>query len=243
MTTQIDKTLGRYVWKVLHAIAINFPDGPGLTKQRQQAYFNFFNSLKYVLPRKEWRNMWHLVTASGETELDWNNFEKVRDHRIISRWLFAVHDTVRRNLKQSEFKNYEKLYDGYKKYREGYKGKGNASSTDSTGLGRLRTMVRKRPKAIDRYLEHIYGSDEVGTWSRSKLLDQRKLHLDDATEWYWDTLRSQASNVVKGFNRRTIEEQRTRILTMFDHEFKMRIPRLYNAVKTFPGRLKNTLLA
>jgi len=251
MKSTQDRELGRLFWKMLHVIAVNFPDGvkDGLTQERLRGYFDFFNSLKYILPRASWRNTWRAITAAGDTELSWDSFKAVREHRQLSRWLFAVHDAVREDLKQPRSKmSYAKLYASYRKYRKGVqptwknKNVNNDSVDDTVGLNKLKALLKTRVRAIDAYLENTYG-DDVSTWPRAKKVAMRSSHLDQAARWYWHHLSTRAATINNGFEKLNMAKRRNRILTQFDFEFRLRHQRVANAIRGLPGLVTNSVFA
>lgn len=246
MQSRQDRLLGRDMWKVLHIIAVNFPDGPkgGLSQQRLKGYYDFFNSLQYVLPRAAWRDMWRNITSGGETELDWSTFQALRDHRQLSRWLFAVHDAVREDLKQPASKvSYAKLYDEYKKYRTNAGGSVTQTmNADTQGIDKLKQMLPRRIRAMDTYLENMYGN-EYTTWPRARKDMLRKAHVDDAAKWFWLTLSDRAAKLDSAFNTLTNAQRRNRILSQFQFNYRLRHQRIANSITGFTGTIKNTLLS
>ena len=242
-----DRMLGREVWKLLHIIAVNFPDGPkdGLSQQRLKGYYDFFNALQYVLPRATWRDTWRHITSAGDTELAWNSFQTLRDHRQLSRWLFGVHDAVRDDLKQPKSKeSYAKLYAGYRKFRAGRVASTNETRNhdDREGIEKLKTMLRGRVKALDMYLRHIYGA-EFETWTRARKEAMRKSHLDDATTWFWADVSNHVAKRNKTFNSLSNAQRRNRILTQFNFDYRLRPQRIVNRLVQLPGVIKNKFVS
>ena len=246
--TRQDRIMGRELWKMLHIIAINFPDGPkeGLSQQRLKGYFDFFNSLRYVLPRSTWRDTWSHATAGGDTELAWGSFQTLRDHRNLSRWLFAVHDGVREDLKQPRSTvSYAKLYASYRKFRKGVRqsnttNAGNAENVDHLGVERLKVMLKSRAKAMDTYLKSIYGESFV-SWPQTRKEAARKTHLTEAAVWFWSTLSNRAAKSNSTFNSLNASQRRNRIITQFDFNYRLRHQRLLNTVYGLKGRVLDTL--
>lgn len=242
-----DRVLGRELWKLLHIVAVNFPDGSkdGLSQQRLKGYYEFFNSLQYVLPRATWRDTWRHITSGGDTELGWTSFQSVRDHRQLSRWLFGVHDAVREDLKQPKSKvSYAKLYAGYRKFRAGSRNTPNTSNAheDREGIEKLKVMLRGRGKALDAYLEKTYGSN-VATWTRVRKEAMRKSHIDDAAKWYWLTMSNRVAKIDASFDALSNAQRRNRILTQFNFNYRLRPQRIANAIMGLPGALKNKIIS
>lgn len=245
--TRQDRMMGREFWKVLHTIAINFPDGPaeGLSQQRLKGYYDFFSSLHHVLPRAAWRDAWTHATAGGDTELAWNSFQTLRDHRHLSRWLFAVHDTIREDLKQPKSKvSYAKLYASYRKYRKGVRQSNtkdaNNVDVDPLGVEKLKNMLSSRSKAMDRYLTTLYGAG-YASWGQTRKESARKSHLAEAAVWYWTTMSNRAASVDSKFNSLNAPQRRNRLISQFDFDHRLRHQRVMNAVYGVKGRLVNTL--
>lgn len=241
VTIRSDRVLGREIWKLLHIIAVNFPDN-GLTNQRLKGYYDFYKSLGHVLPRASWRATWRRLTAVGDTELAWPAFQTVRDHRQVSRWLFGVHDAVRRELKQTTASSYEKLYGGYRKYRENASANAKNRAEDPAGVGKIRALLLTRSKAMDKYLNVIYGGN-AAQWPRARKMAMRKSHLDQAAAWYWDAISNQAARTDPGFDELSVAQRRNRILKQFDFNYRMRPQRVVNAIASLPGAIKNSVLA
>lgn len=242
-----ERLLGAEFWKLLHIVAVNFPDsGHGLTNQRLKGYYDFFNSLQHVLPRKTWRAMWRQAVASGDTELDWKTFQAVENHKQLSRWMFAVHDAVRKDLGQPRNTSYKKLYDMYTPFREGAPSSSSArmnTNEDRAGISQLEKLLRTRMHAVDDYLTHVYDPGVVELWSRARKQKMRSEHLRDAAEYFWESISKKFAKTDKGFNKLTEAQRRTRILTNFNYNYRLRHQRVINNVRSIPGRLKNYILA
>lgn len=238
--------MGRDIWKVLHVIAVNFPDGKkdGLSEQRLKGYYDFFNSLKYVLPRSAWRETWSHVTAGGDTELSWKSFEFLRDHRNLSRWLFAVHDAVSEDLKQPRSKvSYAKLYASYRKYRKGVR-QSNMTNVngieDPVGIAKLKVMLASRSKAMDTYLATVYG-DAYASWPQTRKEAARKTHVTEAAAWFYATLSNRAAKTDATFNSLNVSQRRNRVLTQFNFDYRLRHQRVLNGVYGVKGRILDAL--
>ena len=247
--TRQERLMGRDIWKVLHIIAVNFPDGPkeGLSQQRLKGYYDFFNSLKYVLPRSAWRDTWNHATAGGDTELAWTSFQTLRDHRNLSRWLFSVHDSVRDELKQPKSKDsYAKLYASYRKYRRGVRQSNTTdarnTNTDPIGIGKLKALLPSRAKAMDAYLGTIYGAT-YATWPQARKEAARKTHLNEAAAWFWTIMSDRAAKADPTFNSLDAAHRRNRIVTQFDYNYRLRHQRLMNTVYGIKGSILDRLKA
>lgn len=241
--------MGQNFWKVLHIVAVNFPDGEkeGLSKQRLKGYYDFFNSLQYVLPRSEWRRSWAGVTGGeGDSKLSWNVFEKLRDHRKLSVWLFGVHDSINKDLRKTPSKiSYRDLYASYRRYR---KGVGHSSKTntnhpeDAIGLAKMKTMLSRRARAMDTYLVTVYGPSYTD-WPQTRKEAARKTHLTEAANWFWTSLSDQAAKSDSTFNSLNVAQRRDRIITQFDFDFRLRHQRVLNTVYGIKGSILDRLQA
>lgn len=78
-------------WKLLHSIAIGYPENP--TKVEKDVYSSFFNGLKYVLPCIYCRRSY----TQYINELPVEPFLKNR--RELSKWLYEIHNKVNAKLR------------------------------------------------------------------------------------------------------------------------------------------------
>lgn len=235
-----DDALGRKIWEVLHAIAINFPDGAkqGLTKKRLASYYNFFHSLEDVLPRSQWRKSWKLATSHGEGELTQTKFQAVRDHTRLSRWLFFVHNEVNKMLKKP-VQGYSALFAKYKPYRTpGQTPKGNtpakpssntaAAAKNTAGVQRLKQLLRSRNSAKNEYLEYKFGPEYAG-WPYSRKQTARRTYLDDAAAWHYARAYSNSTKN-KDWANMNATRRRDAAVTRFDYDHRRLRSKAYNAV-------------
>lgn len=227
MVRDSDATLGRAMWHMLHTIAVNFPDnGKGLTEDRLRAYFDFFDSLKYVLPRKTWQDSWRMVTSVGKGALTWKKFQTVRSHQDLSTWLFYVHDQVRKTLRQptqgpsEPAVRYKQFYQKYAKYRIGngkHANSGSNYNTNAGGTARIKAILARHISAMDTFMAHKYP--DYSTWSRLDKYESRKKHLDEAARWYWTNTRNALSKNAS-WNRKNAAAQREEIVSQFQRKHR-----------------------
>ena len=98
---------GPQAWTFLHTITFNYPEDP--SKRDKQNYFNFFNSLKHVLPCEKCKKHYE------ENSTDLRNSLDTREDLV--KWLIDIHNDVnKKNDKKiytySEVHNeYQQLYD------------------------------------------------------------------------------------------------------------------------------------
>jgi len=225
--TERDAVLGAKVWEVLHAIAVNFPSkGQGLSQKRLQGYFNFFESLKYVLPRDSWRTLWKDVTAQSLTQ---EQFKALRQYQQLSRWLVDTHDDIRKILKKgtSSSKNWTAFY--AKKYRVAgslrnarvvSNGNGNTGTNkNSIGISILRADLRVRRKPMHAFLSLKFGEDEFKSWTTDKKAKYRAQYLNEAAEYYWVQYMKDGAQRVKYWGSMSLVQKRARVIEQFRTDF------------------------
>jgi hypothetical protein len=237
MVVETDATLGRAMWHMLHVIAANFPDGKpdGLTQQRLRGYYNFFNSLKHVLPRDSWRDTWRISTSFGEHELSWPRFQVVRSHKELSKWLFGVHDEVRTQLKQplvggsTSKERTLTWYAKYAQYRSGRAGRANSRSTNNaSGIARIREMISRRTTAMNDFMKIRYP--DYATWTYARQRATREKHFDEAARWFWSDIRDKLS-ANEGWDSMSVAAQRDAVVTQFNYMYRLHGQKLGNFAK------------
>jgi len=93
---------GPPAWTFLHTITFNYPDNP--TNQDKQNYFNFFNSLKHVLPCNKCKE--HYKENSIELK---NNLNSKDD---LVKWLIDIHNEVNKKNGKKIW-SYPEVYNKY----------------------------------------------------------------------------------------------------------------------------------
>ena len=76
-------------WVFLHFIALNYDE------KRSNRYFQFFNSLKHVLPCGKCRDNYTKIITSGPLKLKMNI---LKSRKTLNYWLFKVHNKVQRDI-------------------------------------------------------------------------------------------------------------------------------------------------
>lgn len=228
----------KLIWDALYALAINFPDGAdqGLTQQRLKGYYDFFMSLRHVLPTQEARTAYKFATSSGDGELTWEKFAKVRTHKELSRWVFYVHDHM--SAKPPSI-GYVQRYKLFSKYRQGSP---NGHDTNNTiHSGGLKKILLTRPTSIDLFLKEKFP-DEFTEWTRKHQVSMRTKYIDDAVKWYWkrshDHLLSKNSN----FNAKSSTQKRELIEANVRYSTRANPRRIINRVAGIPGAFVNKVL-
>ena len=246
MVRDSEATLGRAMWHMLHTIAINFPDnGKGLTEDRLRAYFDFFDSLKYILPRKTWQDSWRMVTSVGKGELTWKKFQTLRSHRDLSTWLFYVHDQVRNALRQptqgpsEPAVRYKQFYQKYAKYRilgngkHANSGSNYNNTNNASGTALIKSMLARDMTTMNTFMARKYP--DYATWSRVEKYESRKKHLDEAARWHWTKTRDDLSKNAS-WNRKNAAAQRQAIENKYKRthrQFRTIIGNKFRAIPTF----------
>lgn len=117
------KTWGPHLWKVMHIVSMNYPLNP--TRKQQEAYFQFFRSLCFILPCSKCREEFCKLVASKPLFLDKLIFEQNSNDppgyaRIkVIRYVILLHMAVSKRLQKKHesdprkwmqwASNYEKL--------------------------------------------------------------------------------------------------------------------------------------
>ena len=97
---------GPPAWTFLHTITFNYPNNPSV--QDKQNYYNFFDSLKFVLPCDKCKK--HYKENSRDLKDNLNS----RDDLV--KWLIDIHNDV--NIKNN--KSVWSYADVYNKYQDMY---------------------------------------------------------------------------------------------------------------------------
>ena len=93
---------GPPAWTFLHTITFNYPNNP--SEQDKQNYYNFFDSLKYVLPCDKCKK--HYKENSRDLKDNLNS----RDDLV--KWLIDIHNEV--NVKNNKRKySYDEVINKY----------------------------------------------------------------------------------------------------------------------------------
>jgi hypothetical protein len=93
---------GPPAWTFLHTVSFNYPDNP--TDQDKQNYFNFFNSLKHVLPCDKCKKHY------TENSTDLKNNLNTKDNLV--KWLINIHNDVNKKNGKKVW-SYSEVYNKY----------------------------------------------------------------------------------------------------------------------------------
>jgi hypothetical protein len=242
-----DDRLGHVIWDALHAIAVNFPDGSadGLTQERLKGYYDFFHSLRYVLPHESWRQKWTVVTTSGNsTKLERDAFiGQMRDHKALSKWLFDVHLAISKLLKKSSKKGdgYASWYAKYAQFRRHGKGANSAVPLNKIGVEKILRLLdhQSRIRAIDEYLVHRIGA-KYTRWTVARKRDARRFYLVDAAKYFWRKYYTEEARV-NNFDEMNMNRKREAVMKAFEVGTKSLYRRTLNRVKNIPQRASEYL--
>jgi len=80
---------GPPAWVFLHFISLNYDE------KRSRGYFQFFNSLKHVLPCGKCRDNYTKIITKGPLKLKMKILE---NRKTLNFWLFKVHNKVQRDI-------------------------------------------------------------------------------------------------------------------------------------------------
>nr|QFG74689.1 MAG: Erv1 / Alr family protein [Megaviridae environmental sample] len=101
---------GPPLWHTLHTISFNYPVNP--THNDIENYYNFFTSLKNILPCKYCRD--NLKKNLKKVRLNRSVF-KNRDS--LSRWVYNLHEEVNLMLNKNSGLSYNDIRDRYENFR------------------------------------------------------------------------------------------------------------------------------
>jgi len=101
---------GPPLWHTLHTISFNYPVKP--TKGDKENYYNYFNSLKNILPCKYCRD--NLKNNLKSVPLRKSVF-KNRD--TLSKWVYDLHENINKMLNKKSNLTYEQVRERYEHFR------------------------------------------------------------------------------------------------------------------------------
>jgi hypothetical protein len=101
---------GPALWHTLHTMSFNYPVNP--TNEQKEFYYNYFISLKNVLPCKYCRDNY----AKNLEKLPLSA-SKLKNRETFSRWVFEMHEMINKNLDKKSNLTYEIVRDRYEHFR------------------------------------------------------------------------------------------------------------------------------
>lgn len=101
---------GPAMWHTLHTISFNYPVKP--SKEHKEYYYNYFKSLKNILPCKYCR-------INYKKNLKESGFKKTvfKNRDSLSRWVFKLHESVNKNLNKKSGLTYREVRERYEHFR------------------------------------------------------------------------------------------------------------------------------
>jgi len=101
---------GPALWHSLHTISFNYPIKP--TTEQKKYYYDFFISLKNVLPCKYCRDNYEKnLTIIPLTS------KRLKSRHEFSKWLYEMHELINKNLGKDSKLTYEEVRDRYEHFR------------------------------------------------------------------------------------------------------------------------------
>jgi hypothetical protein len=101
---------GPALWHTLHTMSFNYPVNP--TNEQKQFYYNYFISLKNVLPCKYCRDNYAKNLESLPLTA-----KKLKNRETLSKWVFEMHELVNKNLGKKSNLTYEIIRERYEHFR------------------------------------------------------------------------------------------------------------------------------
>ena len=101
---------GPPMWHTLHKISFNYPVKP--TKEQIENYYDYFDSLKFILPCRYCRE--NYVENQKKLKFGKKTF-KNRDS--LSRFVYDLHEMVNKNLGKKSGLTYNQVRDRYEHFR------------------------------------------------------------------------------------------------------------------------------
>jgi hypothetical protein len=97
-------------WHVLHTISFNYPVKP--CKDDKINYYNYFSTLKYILPCRYCRE--NIVKNFKKTHFNKSVF---KSRATLSLWVYNLHEEVNNMLNKKSGLTYEMVRDRYEHFR------------------------------------------------------------------------------------------------------------------------------
>lgn len=101
---------GPPMWHTLHIISFNYPVHP--TKKQKKEYYDYYNSMKYILPCGKCRE--NLKQNLKKHPLTRKVF---KNRHTLSRWVYDLHETINNMLGKDSGLTYEKVRETYEHFR------------------------------------------------------------------------------------------------------------------------------
>jgi len=132
---------GPSMWHTLHTISFNYPVNPD--KETRKRYFEFYSSLKHVLPCRYCRI--NLVNNMKKVPL---NMRTMKNRDTLSRWVYRLHEEINTMLGKKSGLSYEDVRERYEMFR--------ARCIDDTE-GKKKKKIMKTRKRESGCTNPLYG--------------------------------------------------------------------------------------
>lgn len=132
---------GPSMWHTLHTISFNYPVNPD--KETRKKYFEFYSSLKHVLPCRYCRI--NLVNNMKKVPL---NMRTMKNRDTLSRWVYRLHEEINTMLGKKSGLSYEDVRERYEMFR--------ARCIDDTA-GKKKKKIMKTRKRESGCTNPLYG--------------------------------------------------------------------------------------
>lgn len=101
---------GPPMWHTLHTISFNYPVNP--TVEQKEDYFNYFKSLKNILPCKYCRDNY----VENMKKLKFSK-KTMKNRDTFSKYVYELHESVNKNLGKKSNLTYKQVRDRYEHFR------------------------------------------------------------------------------------------------------------------------------
>ncbi len=116
---------GPPMWHTLHTISFNYPVNP--TKEQVDNYYNYFDSLKNILPCRYCRD--NYVENLKKLKFGKKHF---KNRECLSKFVYNLHEMVNKNLGKKSGLTYTQVRDRYEHFRSRCLNKDENKKEDKT---------------------------------------------------------------------------------------------------------------
>jgi len=138
---------GPSLWHSLHTISFNYPVKP--SKDEKKQYYDFFISLKHVLPCRYCRE--NYVKNIKTIPLNMNT---MKNRYTLSKWLYELHEEINRMLGKKSNLSYEDVKLRYEMFRSRCLAKSKNKSKSKTKKPRKKKKSKVKEKGC---VQPLYG--------------------------------------------------------------------------------------
>ena len=101
---------GPPMWHTLHTISFNYPVNP--TSEQKENYYNYFVSLKHILPCRYCRENY----VENMKKLKFSK-KTMKNRESLSRYVYELHEMINTNLGKKSNLSYNQVIDRYEHFR------------------------------------------------------------------------------------------------------------------------------